>query len=47
MKLIFLFVGVIAAFSIDKSSAGLVNISLAILAVGCFACVVFLEKIEG
>ena len=47
MQLIILFVGVIAAFSIDKNSAGLVNISLAILAVGGFACVVLLEIIEG
>ena len=45
MKLIFLIIGIIAAFSIDTDYAGLMNIALAILAVGCFACAVWLETV--
>ena len=45
MTIFFLIIGTLAAFSGGREYSGGQNVALSILAVGCFACAVAMEKI--
>lgn len=47
MTVIFVIVGILASFSTKSDKAGLYNLSMAIIAVGCFACAVAMKYLGG
>lgn len=45
MTYLFLIIGTLAAFSGGSEKPDIYNLSLSILAVGCFACAVWMKKV--